>query len=126
VPFPSAQSGAYESHFEEDDDSSSKMSFLDHLDELRKRIVTSCIAIAVGVLVGFSFIDRVVNFILAPTSKLLPQGSRLIYTQPGEAFSLYIQVALIAGVVLAAPFIMYQVWLFIAPGLYANEKRFAV
>ena len=50
----------------------------------------------------------------------------MIYTQPGEAFSLYVQIALIAGVVLAAPFIMYQVWMFIAPGLYSNEKRLAI
>ena len=123
VPFPGPQSGAYDSNLEEDDAASdSKMSFLEHLDELRKRILNSCIAIAVGVVAGFAFIERVVNFILAPTRKLLPQGSKLIYTQPGEAFSLYVQVALIAGVVLAAPFIMYQVWLFIAPGLYSNEK----
>jgi sec-independent protein translocase protein TatC len=51
---------------------------------------------------------------------------KLIYTEPGEAFSLYVQIALIMGVVLAAPFIMYQVWLFIAPGLYSNEKRLAI
>jgi sec-independent protein translocase protein TatC len=50
----------------------------------------------------------------------------MIYTQPGEAFGLYIQISLIMGVVLAAPWIMYQVWLFIAPGLYANEKRLAI
>jgi sec-independent protein translocase protein TatC len=50
----------------------------------------------------------------------------MIYTEPGEAFSLYVQIALIIGVVLAAPFIMYQVWMFIAPGLYSNEKRLAI
>ncbi len=127
VPFPGPHSGAYDSDLDDTDlASDSKMSFLDHLDELRTRIVRSCIAIAVGVVVGFAFIERVVNFILAPTRRLLPQGSKLIYTQPGEAFSLYVQVALIAGVMLAAPFIMYQVWLFIAPGLYSNEKRLAI
>jgi sec-independent protein translocase protein TatC len=102
------------------------MSFLEHLDELRKRIVQSCLGIAVGVAVGFAFINTVVNFILKPTWKVLPQGSRMIYTQPGEAFGLYVQIGLIVGVILASPWIMYQVWLFIAPGLYANEKRFAV
>ena len=127
VPFPGPHSGAYDSDLDDTDlASDSKMSFLDHLDELRTRIVRSCIAIADGVVVGFAFIERVVNFILAPTRRLLPQGSKLIYTQPGEAFSLYVQVALIAGVMLAAPFIMYQVWLFIAPGLYSNEKRLAI
>ena len=102
------------------------MSFLEHLDELRKRIVQSCLGIAIGVGIGFAFINPVVNFILKPTWQVLPQGSRMIYTQPGEAFGLYVQIGLIVGVILASPWIMYQVWLFIAPGLYANEKRFAV
>ncbi|PYR29193.1 MAG: twin-arginine translocase subunit TatC [Acidobacteria bacterium] len=127
VPFPGPQSRAFDSPLEEDDDaSSSKMSFLEHLDELRKRIINSCIAIAVCVLLGFGFIDRIFNFIFAPTRRALPPGVKLIYTQPGEAFSLYIEIALIIGVMLAAPFIMYQVWRFIAPGLYSNEKRFAI
>jgi len=127
VPFPGPQSRAIDSPLEEDDDaSSSKMSFLEHLDELRKRIINSCIAIAVCVLLGFGFIDKIFNFIFAPTRRALPPGVKLIYTQPGEAFSLYIEIALIIGVMLAAPFIMYQVWRFIAPGLYSNEKRFAI
>jgi sec-independent protein translocase protein TatC len=102
------------------------MSFLEHLDELRKRIVQSVLGVAIGVGLGFYFINPIVNFILTPTWRLLPAGSRMIYTQPGEAFGLYVQIGLIVGVVLASPWIMYQVWLFIAPGLYANEKRFAV
>jgi len=57
---------------------------------------------------------------------MLPVGTKLIYTNPSEAFSLYVSIALIAGVLLASPFIMFQVWRFIAPGLYTNEKRFAV
>jgi sec-independent protein translocase protein TatC len=102
------------------------MSFLEHLDELRKRLVNSAIAIALCVVGGFYWINQIVDFILAPTRKALPPGVKLIYTQPGEAFSLYVQIALIMGVVLAAPFIMYQVWMFIAPGLYSNEKRLAI
>jgi len=128
VPFPSPQTGALQLPPDEDDDISAagKMSFLEHLDELRKRIVNSAIAIGVCVVVGFAFINRIVDFILAPTRRALPPGVKLIYTEPGEAFSLYITVALIAGVVVAAPFIMYQVWMFIAPGLYSNEKRLAI
>jgi sec-independent protein translocase protein TatC len=127
VPFPGKQGGAYKAlPPDEDDDSlTGKMSFLEHLDELRKRIVNSAIAIGVGVVVTFAFIDKIFNFILAPTRKALPPGVKMIYTQPGEAFSLYVTVALIAGAVVAAPFIMYQVWMFIAPGLYSNEKRMA-
>src|SRR5215212_2895184 len=129
VPFPSSQSGALPLPPDDDDDeipAEGKMSFLEHLDELRKRIVNSAIAIAVCIVAGFYWINQIVDFILAPTRKALPPGVKLIYTQPGEAFSLYVQIALIMGVVLAAPFIMYQVWMFIAPGLYSNEKRLAV
>jgi sec-independent protein translocase protein TatC len=129
VPFPGPQSGALQPDIDDDDDedgAAGKMSFLEHLDELRKRIVQSCLGVAVGILLRFAFINRIVNFILTPTWKVLPPGSRMIYTQPGEAFGLYIQISLIMGVVLAAPWILYQVWLFIAPGLYANEKRLAI
>ncbi len=79
--------------FPDDDDqelSEAKMGFLDHLDELRKRIIRSCIAIAVGMVVAFGFIDRLVAFVLAPTRRMLPPGTRLIYTSPGEAFGLYL------------------------------------
>ena len=129
VPFPSSQAGApYQLPPDEDDDTSAagKMSFLEHLDELRKRIVRACLAIAFGVLATFYWIEPIFNFILAPTRRALPPGVKLIYTQPGEAFSLYITVALIAGAVVAAPVIMWQVWMFIAPGLYSNEKRLAI
>ena len=129
VPFPGPhQAGAPIALPPDDDDDDAlggKMSFLDHLDELRKRIVRACLAVAVGVVLTFAFIQPIFDFILAPTRRALPPGVKMIYTQPGEAFSLYITVALIAGVVVAAPYIMYQVWMFIAPGLYAKEKRMA-
>jgi sec-independent protein translocase protein TatC len=127
VPFPGPQSGAYQPDLDDDEDGAAgKMSFLEHLDELRKRIVQACLGVAVGVLVGFAFIAPIFDFILKPTIRVLPAGSRMIYTQPGEAFGLYVQIGLIVGVVLATPWIMYQVWLFIAPGLYANEKKLAI
>jgi sec-independent protein translocase protein TatC len=126
VPFPGPQS-AYPIPPDEDDDSAgARMSFLEHLDELRKRIVNSLIAVGVGILITFTFIQRIYSFLMAPTMHVLPEGSRLMYTEPGEAFSLYIQLSMIVGVILASPFIMYQVWLFIAPGLYSNEKRMAI
>ncbi len=127
VPFPGAHPpvSAYEPE-SDDDAAGAKMTFLEHLDELRTRIVHSLLAITVGILIGFAFVNYVVDFLLAPSRRLLPAGSKMIYTQPGEAFSFWIEVALIVGVVLAAPYVMYQVWLFIAPGLYTNEKKFAV
>ena len=126
VPFPGTQSGALKLPPQNDEDAIDRMSFLEHLDELRRRIIYACLGIVAGVIVSFAFIDRIYVFLMAPAVASLPQGSRLIYTQPGEAFSLYIYISLISGAVIAAPFIMFQVWGFIAPGLYSNEKRFAV
>jgi sec-independent protein translocase protein TatC len=127
VPFPGPQSGAVQLPPDDDDDSpGGRMSFLEHLDELRKRIIQICLGIVAGVVIGFFFIERIFSFLMAPAKAALPAGTTLIYTQPGEAFSLYITVSLISGAVIAAPYIMYQVWMFIAPGLYSNEKRLAI
>lgn len=109
-----------------DEDDHGKMSFLEHLDELRKRLIYAVISLGVGVALSFAFIDRVFTFIFRPMQRLLPPGSTLIYTEPTEAFTLYLQIALLTGLVLSAPAIMWQVWLFIAPGLYSHEKRFAI
>jgi sec-independent protein translocase protein TatC len=103
-----------------------RMSFLEHLDELRNRLIHSVVAVCVGVGLTFFFHDPIYNFVFEPTRRVLPAGSKLMYSQPGEAFSLHIQIALIAGVVVAAPYIMLQVWMFIAPGLYQREKRLAI
>ena len=102
------------------------ISILEHLEDLRKRIVRALLAVAGGALVGFALIDRIVAFILEPTRRALPVGARLIYTQPGEAFGLYVQIALIAGVVFAMPFIMYQLWRLIAPLVPPSARRFAI
>ena len=110
----------------EEDEGGGRMSFLDHLDELRRRLVASALSLAVGTLVAFFFIDRIFDFIMRPLYEKLPEGSRLIYTEPTEAFFLKLKIALLAGVVIGAPLIMLQLWLFIAPGLYAREKRFAL
>jgi len=101
-------------------------SLLAHLDELRRRIVYSCLGIAVGMLVAFVYINPIFDFVFHPIRSVLPAGSKLIYTQPGEAFSVYVQIALIAGVVFATPFVMYQIWRLVAPALYLHQKKLAV
>lgn len=111
---------------QDDADAAGKMSFLDHLDELRRRIVYAVISITVGFVAAFFFIDEIFNFIMQPLQQLLPPGGTLIYTDPTEAFILYIKIALIAGLLLASPAVMLQVWLFVAPGLYSNEKKWAI
>jgi sec-independent protein translocase protein TatC len=102
-----------------------KMTFLEHLDELRKRIVASLIAIAVGCLVAFTFVQKIYDFVMDPLNRLLPKGSSFVFTEPTEAFLLYMKMALLAGVIIAMPVILLQAWLFVAPGLYAKEKRLA-
>ena len=108
------------------EDDAGRMSFLDHLDELRRRLVAAAISLAVGTLVAVFFIDRIFDFIMRPLYDKLPAGSKLIYTEPTEAFMLKVKIALLAGVVIGAPLIVAQIWLFIAPGLYSHEKRFAL
>jgi sec-independent protein translocase protein TatC len=107
-------------------DEEGRMGFLEHLDELRKRIIRSCLAIGAGMVVAFFFVDRIGDFILAPTLRALPAGDALIITKPGEGFAFYLDIALIGGLILSAPFVANQLWRFIAPALYAKEKRFAI
>jgi len=111
---------------EDEDSGEAKMSFLEHLDELRKRIIYSAISIGIGFLIAFLFIQQLFDFVMKPLKAGLPAGDKLIYTEPTEAFVLYIQIAAIAGLVIALPLVMTQVWLFIAPGLYAHEKKVAI
>jgi sec-independent protein translocase protein TatC len=111
---------------DENDSPDGAMGFLDHLEELRRRLIRSCIAIGVGMAISAIFVDRIANFVLDQIIRTLPAGSALIYTNPSEGFSFWFNITLIAGLVLSAPFVMYQVWSFIAPGLYASEKKFVV
>jgi sec-independent protein translocase protein TatC len=97
------------------------MSLMEHLDELRKRIVHSALYLAAGFVVAWIFKDRLLHFLQGPLLKI---GKSLVFTHPMDALNLYLQVALLAGAILASPFILFQVWLFIAPGLYQKEKRF--
>jgi sec-independent protein translocase protein TatC len=107
------------------DGGGAKMTFLEHLDELRKRLTVSIASIGVGCIVAFTFVEKIYSFIMDPLNRLLPKGSTFVFTEPTEAFVLYVKMALLAGVVMAMPVILWQAWLFIAPGLYAKEKRLA-
>lgn len=108
---------------EDDDPRDARMGFLEHLDELRARIIRAGSAVGIGMLIAFAFYQRLGDFVLQPIIASLPAGSALVYIKPGEGFSFYLNVSLIGGLLLAAPFVMYQVWGFIAPGLHANEKK---
>ena len=99
------------------------MSLMEHLDELRRRIIHSAMYLAAGFFAAWFFRDRILQFLQAP---LLHIGKNLVFTHPMDALNLNLQASLLAGAIIASPFILYQVWLFIAPGLYQKEKRFVV
>jgi len=133
VPFPGAAQPEPDddrhSHLtdsEELDGAGAKMSFLEHLDELRKRLIYSAYSLIAGCAVAYIFINRIFDFIMLPMQHMLPGGNKLIYTAGAEAFMLYLKIGFIAGIFFASPLILWQVWKFIAPGLYSHEKKFAI
>jgi len=110
----------------EPDDPSVKMSFFDHLAELRKRLIYALIAVGIGLCVGLYFSQEAFNFLARPMFKALRENKmedKLVYTSPLGPLHLFITVGLYVGIVLALPYVLYQVWLFIAPGLYRHERR---
>jgi len=125
VPFPSATPGDDEDP-ETFDDSAGKMSFLEHLDELRKRLIYVVYALIAGCVVAYIFIGRIFDFIMKPMQQVLPPGSYLQFTSGAEPFMLYIKIGFLAGIFISSPLILWQVWKFIAPGLYTHEKKFAI
>jgi sec-independent protein translocase protein TatC len=100
-----------------------RMSFLEHLDELRRRIIYSLYAIAGACGVTFWFVHRLSGYLLGYFSS---NGGKLIYTKLTEGFMFDVKVGALAGVILASPFVFYQFWLFVAPGLYAREKKVVI
>ncbi len=106
-----------------------KMSFLDHLEELRRRILHSLLGMLGGFLVCWTFADQLYAGLARPLTTILRElnlAEQLVYTNPTAPFNLYIKLAFLAGIFAASPFLLYQVWLFISPGLYPKEKRYAI
>ena len=109
-------------------ESGGKMSFFEHLVDLRKRLINSAIAIGVGAMIGVTIAEKVIGFIAKPMQEALRkahQADKLIYTSPAGMINLIITSGLYIGLGLAAPFVLYQVWLFVAPGLYKHERKAA-
>jgi sec-independent protein translocase protein TatC len=110
----------------DDLDAAGKMSFLEHLDELRNRLIACVIALVLGCVVSFFFIGDIFTFVIGPLKAMLSNNGTFIATEPAEIFMLYLKVGALTGLCLAMPFMLWQLWLFVAPGLYSNEKRFAI
>ncbi len=126
VPFPSVTPGDDEDDDPNTADTGSKMSFLEHLDELRKRLIYIVYSLIAGCAVAFIFIRKLFDFIMRPMQEVLPAGGYLQFTSGSEPFMLWIKIGFLAGIFIASPLILWQVWKFIAPGLYSHEKKFAI
>lgn len=107
--------------------SDEKLSFTLHLVELRKRLIICVVAVGIGFIISYYFSQELFTFLTKPLLDAMPQGSTfLTFTGVVEPFFTYLKISLIGGIFLASPVIFYQVWLFIAPGLYESERKWAV
>ena len=103
-----------------------KMSLTEHLVELRKRLTNSLIVLGIGFGVCYYYKDLVFDIVTRPLTHVLPKNSYLIYTGLTEAFFTYMKVAFFASLIITCPFILYQIWKFISPGLLPKEKHYVV
>jgi sec-independent protein translocase protein TatC len=103
-----------------------KMTFLEHVEELRRRILWSLAAVLICFIPTYAFSERLFDILMRPIIKSLPEGSTLIFTRPAEGFMTYLKVSLFAALALAVPFILYQAWRFVAPALYKHEKQIVI
>lgn len=110
---------------EQDESDLKRMSFLEHLEELRKRLMISVIALVVAFFACWSFAEPIFGLLQRPILQLLEPGEKLAFTRLAAPFFLYMKVAFFAGIFLASPIILWQVWRFISPGLYRHERRYA-
>jgi sec-independent protein translocase protein TatC len=106
-------------------DEPGRMSFLDHLDELRRRILYSVYSVLAACFISFFFIRQILDFITRPMLAVLPSG-KLLGTEGLDPITLWFKAGLFVAIIIASPLILLQVWYFIAPGLYAKEKRIAI
>ncbi len=97
-----------------------------HLTELRKRLIISVLALLIAFIACFNFWNPILAFITEPLKAVLPEGSNIIFTQLIEPFFTAMKVAFLAGLLVSLPIIFWQFWLFVAPGLYDNEKKFVL
>jgi sec-independent protein translocase protein TatC len=101
------------------------MSVLIHLEAFRSVLIRSALAVLVGFLMAMAFIDPIYAFVMSPLRAAMPDSSGVIYTEPGEAFLVYIKLGIGTGVIAAMPFLLWQGWALVAPALHARQRRLA-
>jgi sec-independent protein translocase protein TatC len=108
-----------------DETSEAKMSFFDHLEELRRRLVLATIGFVVAFFICWAYWEPIYSVLAKPITEAL-NGEKLIYLNPTEPFTLSMKLGFIGGIFLASPWILWQLWLFVSPGLYKHEKKYAL
>lgn len=103
-----------------------KLPFLSHLEELRKRLIFCAVGVGIGFAISYAFVEKLFYVLAIPLKAQMPEGDKLIFTGLAEMFVIHIKIAFIAGILLSSPHIFYQLWMFIAPGLYQHEKRYVI
>jgi len=105
---------------------SEKLPFTGHLEELRKRLLTCFIAVGTGFVISYGFKEKLFSILSQPLINTMGAGEKLVFTGLPEAFFTYLKVAFLSGFMLAVPVLLYQFWIFVAPGLYDKERRFLI
>jgi sec-independent protein translocase protein TatC len=103
-----------------------EMTFLEHLDDLRKRLFLALLSVFVAIIPAYVFSKDVYNFLARPLTRYLPEGTKLSFLTLTEPFMTYIKVSFVTALFAVSPFIFYQIWKFVAPGLYQKEKKYVV
>lgn len=125
-PLPAAASPAKTKVEAEDGDPGKPMSLMEHLTELRNRLVKILVVVFLGFFACFSFAVELFDGLVKPLAAVMPAGSKLIYTALPEAFFVQMKLGFVASAFLTSPYIFYQIWAFVAPGLYEEERRFVI
>jgi sec-independent protein translocase protein TatC len=105
------------------------MSLLEHLEELRRRLIHSALYLIAGFGIAYGFHEKIYQLMQAPITYALAKHhlpTQLVIHNPVDGFNMYLKISFMAGCIIASPFVLYQVWLFISPGLYQNEKRYVM
>jgi sec-independent protein translocase protein TatC len=99
------------------------MTFLDHLEEFRRTVIKSFVAVIIGTAICLTFSAQIFRLLQAPLQNILPTNSHFITTTPFESYAAYLKVAFVFGILLSSPFIFFMIWSFIRPGLKKEERR---
>ena len=103
-----------------------KLPFTEHLEELRKRFIVCLVAVGIGFVISYVFSEQIYQVLALPIRDILKDDNSFIFTSLTEPFFTYLKLAFFSGIALASPMIIYQIWAFVAPGLYKHEKKYSV